>query len=108
MESITISDNAVKHIKSNLESRGSGIGIRFGVNTSGCNGLAYVLEFMDATFDDDVIIEKDGVSVAVDPKSLIYLAGTHIDYVREGLNEGFKFTNPNQSGQCGCGETFNV
>ena len=105
---LTVSDTAVKHIKSQLENRGSGLGIRFGVNTAGCNGLAYVLEFVDTTDEFDHVVEKGGVVVAIDPKSLIYLSGTHIDYVKEGLNEGFKFTNPNQSGQCGCGATFNV
>jgi len=105
---LTVSDTAVKHIKEQLETRGSGIGIRFGVNTAGCNGLAYVLEFMDATHDTDETVEKDGVVVAVDPKSLIFLKGTHIDYVKEGLNEGFAFSNPNQSGECGCGATFSV
>ena len=105
---LTVSDTAVKHIKSQLENRGSGLGIRFGVNTAGCNGLAYVLEFVDVTDEHDEIIEKDGIIVAIDPKSLIFLKGTHIDYVKEGLNEGFAFTNPNQAAQCGCGETFSV
>ena len=105
---LTISDTAVSHIKSQLETRGSGIGIRFGVHNAGCSGLAYVLEFVDVTDKFDHIVEKDGVVVAVDPKSLIYLSGTHIDYVKEGLNEGFEFTNPNQSGECGCGDTFSV
>ena len=105
---LTISDTAVAHIKNQLETRGSGIGIRFGVHTAGCNGLAYILEFVDVVDEHDELIKSDGIVVAVDPKSLVYLSGTHIDYVKEGLNEGFKFTNPNQSGQCGCGETFNV
>ena len=84
------------------------MGIRVGVRTSGCSGLAYVLEFVDEVADDDQVFEGHGVKVIVDEKSLAYLDGTELDFVKEGLNEGFKFTNPNVSSQCGCGESFNI
>lgn len=105
---ITLTERAAKHIKDFLDNRGSGEGIRVGVRTAGCSGLAYVLEFVDAPNDTDERFESDGVSVFVDPKSLVYLNGLQMDYVTEGLNSGFKFTNPNQTGECGCGESFTV
>lgn len=105
---ITLSTKAAKHVHSYLEKRQRGIGIRLGVKTTGCSGLAYVLEFVDQLQDDDVVFESEGVKIVVTPKSLVYLDGTHLDFVREGLNEGFKFTNPNAKGECGCGESFNV
>lgn len=91
-----------------LQNRGKGIGLRLGVKTSGCSGLAYLLEFVDVLNDDDQIFEDQGVKVIVDTKSLVYLDGTQLDFVKEGLNEGFKFNNPNVKDQCGCGESFNV
>ena len=84
------------------------MGIRVGVKTSGCSGLAYVLEFVDDVEPEDQVFTSHGVNVIVDPKSLAYLDGTEMDFVKEGLNEGFKFTNPNQKGECGCGESFTV
>ena len=105
---ITLTDAAVSHVKSFLARRGRGEGLRLGVKTSGCSGLAYVLEVFDEPRADDVVFEFDGVKVAVDPKSLVYLDGTELDYRREGLNEGFKFNNPNEQGTCGCGESFTV
>ncbi len=105
---ITLTDAAVDHVKAFLAKRGKGEGLRLGVKTSGCSGLAYVLEVFDEPDDDDVVFEFDGVKVAVDPKSLVYLDGTELDYRREGLNEGFKFNNPNEQGTCGCGESFTV
>ena len=78
------------------------------IKTSGCSGLAYVLEFVDNVNEDDQVFESNGVNVIVDAKSLVYLDGTQLDFVKEGLNEGFKFTNPNVKDQCGCGESFNV
>lgn len=91
-----------------LEGRGKGAGIRLGVKTTGCSGLAYVLEFVDELAAEDLVFESHGVRVIIDPKSLVYLDGTELDFVREGLNEGFKFNNPNVRGECGCGESFNV
>jgi len=84
------------------------VGIRLGVTTTGCSGLAYLIEFVDELNPDDSVFEQDGVSVIVDQKSLVYLDGTEVDFVREGLNEGFEFKNPNQKGECGCGESFTV
>ncbi|UYZ82613.1 iron-sulfur cluster assembly protein IscA [Entomomonas sp. E2T0] len=105
---ITMTPAAAKHIESALANRGKGIGIRLGVRTTGCSGMAYVLEFVDDTDQNDVVFDNFGVKVVVDPKSLIYIDGTELDFVREGLNEGFKFNNPNVRGECGCGESFNV
>ena len=91
-----------------IAKRGKGFGIRLGVKTSGCSGMAYKLEFVDQTEAEDLVFESHGVRVVIDPKSLAYLEGTELDFVREGLNEGFKFNNPNVKDQCGCGESFNV
>lgn len=105
---ITMTEAAAKHVCRSLEGRGKGLGIRLGVRTTGCSGLAYVLEFVDEAAVEDQVFENHGVKVIVDPKSLVYLDGTELDFVREGLNEGFKFNNPNVRGECGCGESFNV
>jgi len=106
--SVTLSERAANHIRNFLAKRGKGLGIKLGVRTSGCSGMAYKLEFADVEDPEDVKFECHGVTVYVDPKSLSYLAGTELDYVREGLNEGFKFHNPNVKSACGCGESFNV
>ena len=106
--SITLTEAAAQHVKSFIESRGSGLGIRLGVRTSGCSGMAYVLEFADQQEEDDQVFEEHGVKVLVDAKSMLYLDGTELDYTKEGLNEGFKFNNPNVKDACGCGESFNV
>ncbi|MDR0250522.1 MAG: iron-sulfur cluster assembly protein IscA [Burkholderiales bacterium] len=105
---IELTQSAAKHIQTNLTKRGKGIGLRLGVRTSGCSGLAYKLEYADEIQPEDVCFEINGVTVVVDKKSLPYLDGTQLDYRREGLNEGFKFENPNVKSQCGCGESFNV
>ncbi len=105
---ITLTASAAKHINSFLEKRGKGVGLRLGVKTSGCSGYAYVFEVADEIGEDDVVVEDHGVKVIVDPKSLLYLDGTELDYTREGLNEGFKFNNPNVTDTCGCGESFTV
>jgi len=105
---ITITEAAAKHVQAFLKNRESGIGIRLGVRTSGCSGMAYVLEFADAKEEDDQLFEAHGITVIVDPKSMLYLDGTELDYTKEGLNEGFKFNNPNVKDACGCGESFNV
>jgi len=105
---ITLSESAANRVSSFLESRGKGEGVRLGVKTSGCSGLAYVLEFVDEFEEDDVVFEDRGVKVIIDQKSLVYLDGTELDYGKEGLNEGFIFNNPNVQNECGCGESFTV
>jgi iron-sulfur cluster assembly protein len=105
---ITLTEDAAKHVQSYIAKRGKGVGLRVGVRTSGCSGMAYKLEFADNLNPEDVSFESHGVRVIVDPKSLPYLLGTELDYTREGLNEGFKFRNPNVKDECGCGESFNV
>ena len=105
---ISLTENAVNSIKHKIEKRGKGKGIRIGVKTTGCSGLAYVLEFVDNPFNDDQIVDCNGCFVYVDQKSCPYLQGMTIDYVKKGLNEGFEFINPNEKNRCGCGESFNV
>ena len=105
---ITMSEAAARHVQRSVEGRGKGEGIRLGVRTTDCSGLAYVLEFVDELAAEDQVFESHGVKVIIDPKSLVYLDGTELDFVKEGLNEGFKFINPNVRGECGCGESFNV
>ncbi|KLV07725.1 iron-sulfur cluster assembly protein IscA [Photobacterium ganghwense] len=105
---ITITEAAASRVASFLENRGKGIGLRLGVRTSGCSGMAYVLEFVDQLDEGDHVFEEKGVKIIVDAKSLVYLEGTELDFAKEGLNEGFKFNNPNVSSECGCGESFNV
>ena len=105
---ISMTEAAANHVRRSLEGRGKGEGIRLGVRTTGCSGLAYVLEFVDELADEDTVFENHGVKVIIDPKSLVYLDGTALDFVKEGLNEGFRFNNPNVRGECGCGESFNV
>jgi iron-sulfur cluster assembly protein len=106
--SVTLSSRAAERVQQFLAKRGKGIGLRLGVRTSGCSGMAYTLEFVDERQPEDTLFESNGVTVLVDPKSLVYLNGTELDFVREGLNEGFKFNNPNAKAQCGCGESFAV
>lgn len=105
---ITLTEPAAKHVLNFLKNRGKGLGLRLGVKTSGCSGMAYVLEFVDVLNDDDEMFTDHGVNVIVDKKSLVYLNGTELDFVKEGLNEGFEFNNPNINGECGCGESFSV
>ena len=105
---VTLTEKAASHVQSFLAKRGKGVGLRVGVRTSGCSGMAYKLEFADAVEPSDLQFESHGVRVVVDPKSLPYVDGTELDYTREGLNEGFKFRNPNVKDECGCGESFNV
>ena len=105
---VTLSESAARHVSNFIAKRGKGFGIRLGVKTSGCSGMAYKLEFVDQTEDEDEVFESHGVKVVIDPKSLAYLDGTELDFVKEGLNEGFKFHNPNVKDQGGCGESFNV
>jgi len=105
---LTLTEKAAKHVRKTIANRGKGMGLRLGVKTSGCSGMAYVMEFADKVDEQDQIFESQGVKILVDPKSLIYIDGTELDYVREGLNEGFQFNNPNIKNECGCGESFNV
>jgi iron-sulfur cluster assembly protein len=106
--SITLTQAAANRVSSFLEKRGKGAGLRLGVRTTGCSGMAYVLEFVDEIGDTDLVFEEHGVKIIVDAKSMVYIDGTELDYTREGLNEGFKFNNPNVKDECGCGESFNV
>ncbi len=106
--SVLLTESAARHVTRYLQKRGKGIGLRLGVRTTGCSGLAYKLEYVDEVAPEDQVFESQGVKVFVDPKSLPYLAGTELDYTREGLNEGFKFNNPNEKASCGCGESFTV
>ena len=105
---ITLSEKAAGHVQKFLEKRGKGLGLRLGVKTSGCSGMAYKLEYVDEKGADDEIFESFGVKIFVDAKSLPYLDGMQLDYAKEGLNEGFKFNNPNVKDQCGCGQSFAV
>ena len=105
---ITLTEKAATHVQNFLARRGKGVALRLGVRTTGCSGMAYKLEFADAIDPADIQFESHGVKVVIDPKSLPYLDGTQLDFAREGLNEGFKFNNPNVKDECGCGESFNV
>ncbi len=105
---ITLTEAAANRVQTFMANRGKGLGVRLGIKTSGCSGMAYVLEFVDESDADDQIFEQHGVKVVVDSKSLLYLDGTELDFVKEGLNEGFKFHNPNVNDECGCGESFTV
>ncbi|MDN5370940.1 MAG: iron-sulfur cluster assembly protein [Shewanella sp.] len=108
MAAISMTPAAADRVRTFLQNRGKGIGLRLGLKTSGCSGMAYVLEFVDELNEDDEVFEMNGVNIIVDAKSLIYLQGIELDFVKEGLNEGFKFNNPNAKGECGCGESFTV
>jgi iron-sulfur cluster assembly protein len=106
--SLSVTPKAAKQIRKAMEQRGGGFGLRVAVKTSGCSGFAYALEFAEAPAAEDLSFESEGVHLLVDAKSLPMVAGTQLDWVREGLNEGFKFNNPNASATCGCGESFTV
>ncbi len=105
---ITLTDSAADRIRHFLEQRGKGVGVRLGVRTTGCSGMAYVVEFADEVEESDTVFEVDGVKLVVSPKSLVYLDGTELDFGKEGLNEGFRFNNPNEKARCGCGESFSI
>ncbi len=105
---VSMTEAAARHVNRYLTKRGKGVGVRLGVKTTGCSGLAYKLEYVDELGTEDVIFEAHGLKILIDPKSLAYLDGTELDFVREGLNEGFKFNNPNERDRCGCGESFRV
>lgn len=105
---ITLTENAANRVEKFLANRGKGLGLRLGVKTTGCSGMAYTLEFVDELQEEDLVFESHGIKVIIDPKSLVYMDGTELDFAKEGLNEGFKFNNPNVKGECGCGESFTV
>jgi iron-sulfur cluster assembly protein len=105
---VTLSEKAADHITKFMAKRGKGLGLRLGVRTTGCSGMAYKLEFVDTSNEEDTVFESHGVKLFIDPKSLPYLEGIELDFAREGLNEGFKFNNPNEKARCGCGESFTV
>ena len=105
---VTLSESAARHVSRYIARRGKGVGVRLGVKTTGCSGLAYKLEYVDEVAPEDELFEQHGVKLMIDPKSLAYIDGTELDYVREGLNEGFRFNNPNERDRCGCGESFRV
>jgi len=105
---ITLTEKSINKIKQTLAKRGKGLGIRIGVKTTGCSGLAYVLEYVDDPQEHDIKLDCNGCALFVDPKSCAYLQGMTVDYVRNGLNEGFEFQNPNERDRCGCGESFRV
>ena len=105
---VTMTEAAKTHVQAQIQERGKGAGIRVGVKTAGCSGLSYVLEFVDTPADEDQIFDQGDFDLCIDPKSLVYLDGTELDFVKEGLNEGFNFNNPNVKNECGCGESFHV
>ena len=105
---VTLTEAAARHVQKYIDRRGKGLGLRLGVKTSGCSGMAYKLEFADEIHDDDQVYESFNVKVIVDEKSLPYLDGTELDYTREGLHEGFRFHHPHETSHCGCGEAFHV
>ncbi len=105
---ITLTEAAASRIKQFMDKRAKGVGLRLGVKTTGCSGMAYVIEYADDIEEGDTVFEDHGIKVIINPKSLVYLDGTELDYAKEGLNEGFKFNNPNVKDMCGCGESFNV
>ncbi|HEX5420842.1 MAG TPA: iron-sulfur cluster assembly protein IscA [Gammaproteobacteria bacterium] len=105
---VLLTKNAEERIKSYLTKRGRGVGLRIGVKRTGCSGYAYQIDYADTVAPDDVVFETGGVKVIVDNKSLELIDGTEVDFVKEGLNEAFKFRNPNVKGECGCGESFSV
>jgi len=105
---LTMTSAAAEHVARHILSRGGGVGIRVGVKTTGCSGMSYVLEFVDQLNPEDEAFDQGSFKLVVDPKSLSYLDGTELDFVKEGLNEGFQFNNPNAKNACGCGESFHV
>lgn len=105
---ISLTVPAADRVRTHLDARGSGLGLRVGIKKTGCNGFAYVVNYADSIDDDDVVFEDQGIQVVVDRRSLELIDGTEVDFVKEGLNEAFRFRNPNVTGECGCGESFSV
>ncbi len=105
---ISLTDSAADRVRTYLKKRGSGVGLRLGVTQSGCSGYSYVINYADEINESDVVFEDKGITVVVEPDALPLIDGTEVDFVKNGLNEAFSFRNPNISGECGCGESFNV
>jgi len=105
---IQLTDSAAERVRSYLDNRGAGFGLRLGITKTGCSGYSYVINYADEVSDDDVVFEDRGVKIVVDPEALQLIDGTEVDFVKNGLNEAFSFKNPNVAGECGCGESFNV
>jgi iron-sulfur cluster assembly protein len=105
---ITLTESAANRVRDYLQRRGAGIGLRLGVKKTGCSGFAYVVNYADEVAANDVVFDDNGVAIIVDSDSLKLIDGTEVDFVKEGLNEAFKFRNPQAAGECGCGESFNV
>jgi iron-sulfur cluster assembly protein len=105
---ISLTNSAAERVRTYLEKRGSGVGLRLGVTETGCSGYSYVINYADEIDDSDVVFEDKGITVVVQPDALALIDGTEVDFVKNGLNEAFSFRNPNISGECGCGESFNV
>jgi iron-sulfur cluster assembly protein len=105
---ISLTQSAATRVRDYLAKRGRGVGLRIGVRRTGCSGYAYLIDYADAVEPDDVVFDDGGVKVIVDAKSLGLIDGTEVDFVKDGLNEAFKFRNPNVKGECGCGESFSV
>ncbi|MBT8102061.1 MAG: iron-sulfur cluster assembly accessory protein [Gammaproteobacteria bacterium] len=105
---ISLTRSAADRVRSYLEKRGSGVGLRLGVTQTGCSGYSYVINYAEEIDDSDIVFEDKGVKVVVDPDALQLIDGTEVDFIKNGLNEAFSFRNPNISGECGCGESFNV
>jgi iron-sulfur cluster assembly protein len=105
---VSLTESAAQRVKSHLDRRGHGVGLRVGVKKTGCSGYAYVIDFADSIDPNDVVFDDQGVKIVVDPKSLELIDGTKVDFVKQGINEAFKFRNPNVKGECGCGESFSI
>ena len=105
---ISLTDAAADRVRSYLDNRGTGLGLRVGVTATGCSGYSYVINYAESIEDDDVIFEEKGVKVVIDPEALALIDGTEVDFIKNGLNEAFSFRNPNIKGECGCGESFTV
>ena len=105
---ISLTDSAADRVRTYLNARGKGVGLRVGVTQTGCSGYSYVINYADDIGEDDVVFEDKGVTVVVDPEALQLIDGTEVDFVKNGLNEAFSFRNPNVTGECGCGESFNI
>lgn len=105
---ISLTASAANRVRTFLANRGKGVGLRLGVKQTGCSGYAYVVNYAESIENDDVVFDNQGVKVIVDRESLGYIDGTEVDFVKEGLNEAFRFRNPNIKGECGCGESFTV
>ena len=105
---ISLTNSAAQRVRSYLEARGEGVGLRLGVTKTGCSGYSYVINYADDVDVTDVVFEDKGVKVIVDPEALALIDGTEVDFIKNGLNEAFSFKNPNVTGECGCGESFNI